>query len=270
MKRAESTARASDYREFPVPVPLREHLVCFWAQSISSPVEYAQPVFPDGCVDLLLIDGVPTVIGPWTVPFVSELAPGTTIVGARLQPGAAANLLGMPASELLNCNLPLDDVWSSRAVSEFARVADGTGLSSRLAAMQSAILGLVETTPADLAMQAAVRWIARHPHGRLDELSRLLGLSSRQFHRRFTAAVGYAPKLFQSVLRFQRLLHLAAQPGAGRTLAELAAYAGFADQAHMTREVRRFSGKPPGASLASPLCALRLSGLIHASSIAEN
>jgi AraC-like DNA-binding protein len=254
---------ASDYREYRVPDGLRDHMVCFWTQTVPSPVEFPQPVFPDGCVDILLINGTPTVIGPWTGPFVSALAPGTEVVGARLHPGAAPALLGLPAPELLNCDLPLREVWSAEKTAPFARVADEVDLSAKLAAMEAAMLGCVANAkPSDAAVNAGVRWIAQHPHGRMEELSAWLGLSARQIQRRFTTAVGYGPKLFQSVLRFQRLLHLAARAGDGCSLANVAADAEYADQAHMSREVQRFSGKPPGATLKSPLCALRLSGLI--------
>lgn len=68
--------------------------------------------------------------------------------------------------------------------------------------------------------------------------------------------VGYGPKLFQSVLRFQRLVNLAASAGISRNIARFAADADYADQAHMTPEVQRFSGNSPRNALFA------LSGLI--------
>jgi hypothetical protein len=63
---------------------------------------------PDACVDIVFInDEPPMVFGPWTVPFVARLAAGTSITGARLHPGRAPSLLGMPASELLNQAIPI-------------------------------------------------------------------------------------------------------------------------------------------------------------------
>ena len=68
--------------------------------------------------------------------------------------------------------------------------------------------------------------------------------------------------MFQSVLRFQRLLNIAATAGVQENLAQLAADAEYSDQAHMTREVQRFSGKPPRTLLPSSPSTLGLSGLI--------
>jgi AraC-like DNA-binding protein len=51
------------------------------------------------------------------------------------------------------------------------------------------------------------------------------------------------------VLRFQRFLALAET--ADGDLAQLAFTAGYADQAHLTRECTRLAGLPPAALLAS-------------------
>jgi AraC-like DNA-binding protein len=112
------------------------------------------------------------------------------------------------------------------------------------------------------AAKASIQWLARHPNGRIGDLSRWAGLSNRQLQRRFTEAVGYGPKMFQSVLRFQRLLKLSSHADAAGNLAQLAAEAGYSDQPHMTREVRRFSGSAPTALLASAQSTLRLSSLL--------
>ena len=257
---------ASDYREFPPPPALAEYFLCFWTQTIHSPVEFAQRVLPDCCVDILLLNDAPIVVGPWTKSYVAPLPPGTKILGARCHPGLASSLLGLPASELLNCVVSLEDVWGSERTSRFARLADEPALSARMAGMEAALLKcLADSRAVDKAANAAIHWIASHPHGRIEQLSQWLGLSTRQIQRRFTNAVGYGPKLFQSVLRFQRLLHLASNSSAQANLADLSAEAGYADQAHMTREVHRFSGIPPTISLRSPRSTLRLSGLIQSS-----
>lgn len=67
-------------------------------------------------------------------------------------------------------------------------------------AAPAALIGrMADAGESDKAMSAATRWLARHPHGRVEELSRGLGFSSCQIQRRFTIGVGYGPKLFQSV-----------------------------------------------------------------------
>ena len=253
----------SDYREFRAPPAFAEYLLCFWTQTISPSSEFTQRVLPDCCVDIILMNEVPMVIGPWTEPFDANLPAGTNVLGVRCQPGLASSLLGVPASELLNLSVPLCDLWGSGGTAAFTRIGDEIAVAARMSAMETALLARVaKASPVDIATKAGIQWIARHPHGRVEQLSQWLGLSSRQIQRRFAAAVGYGPKLFQSVLRFQRLLNLGATAGVQWNLAQFAADAEYADQAHMAREVKRFSGEPPSAMLPSSRCTLRLSRLI--------
>ena len=262
---SQPNCRASDYREFPPPLALREHLLCLWTQHIHhSRTVYAHRVLPDACVDLVFIRGqAPAVVGPWTESFVAHLAPGTRITGARIYPGRASAILGLAASALLNQSVPLGDVWSAAARAPFAGIGDHPTLRASRCALESALLGhLRDVTPSDSAIAAAIHWLAQHPGGRIEQLSRFVGISSRQLQRRFSAAVGYGPKIFQSVLRFQRLLYFAGRNNGGRSLAHLSADAGYADQAHMNREMRRFAGKPPGVLLSSSACTLRLADFL--------
>src|SRR5271170_3354055 len=99
----------SEYREFPAPAPLADRFLCFWTQTIvGSQGAYEHRVLPDGCIDIVLLhDEPPMVVGPWNIPFVARLAVGTSITGARLHPGRASRLLGIPVSELLNQAIPV-------------------------------------------------------------------------------------------------------------------------------------------------------------------
>lgn len=259
---AGSRAAVSDYREYAPPPALTDHLLCFWTQSITGySGQYAQRVLPDGCIDIVFInDEAPTVIGPWAKPFIAQLPVATYIVGARWRPGCAPALLGLPAAELLNQSVALRDVWSRTLSSCLDRVSEQPNLTARRSAFEAALLNLLpQVAPIDPITKASVRWLARYPHGRVGQLSRSIGVSSRQLQRRFSGSVGYGPKAFQSILRFQRLLHFAGRRRHRRSLAELSADAGYADQAHMTREVQRFSGCRPTILFQSAQCALQMS-----------
>jgi len=267
---AQTTARiGSSYREFPAPSGLRSHVLCLWTQCIGGPTgEYAYRVLPDACIDMVFINhDAPIIVGPWTEPLTARFPSGTTVVGARFHPGRAMGFLGLPASALLNQSVPLRDVWNDSAHARFDRVADEPTVPRQLAVLESAFEArLVDAGPQDAEISAAIHWIAGHPNGRVEQLSRCLGISHRHLQRRFSAAVGYGPKVFQSVLRFQRLLHLASSAHEPRSLVNLSAEAGYADQAHMTREVGRYSGSTPALLLPSAASTLQMSDLFKTGS----
>jgi hypothetical protein len=173
----------SDYREFPPPLALAGHLLCLWEQTVAGlENQYAQLVLPDGCIDIVAInDEPPGVVGPWTQAFVARFTPGTIIVGARFHPGVAPSLLGLPASALLNQSVPLTAMWGGAARARFARLAGEPNLQARKSAMELALLQRFEHRDSvDRAISFAVKWLAQHPHGRIEQLSQTMGLSSRR------------------------------------------------------------------------------------------
>ena len=255
----------STYRELPPPPALAAQVLCIWAQVIGAgETVYQHRVLPDGCADVVWIGETPAVVaGPATGPVIVPLAPRTMVVGVRLRPGAVQGVLGVPASDLVNRDTPLDDIWGARADAVSVRVIQETSLATRLAAAAGGLSErLAGAGSPDPAIAAATLWLARHPAGRTGDLARFVDMNERRLHRRFAAAIGYGPKTFQRVLRLQRTLRLASgglQPGA--RLAMIAAEAGYADQAHMSRELRALTGRSPAAVLQGCASTLELSDL---------
>lgn len=259
----DTTRERSRYREFPPPRPLSDRLLCLWTQHIDSRGgDYHQSVLPDGCVDIVWIgNDAPIVAGPATCRMIVELPEGTSIVGARFQPGWAGCSLGLPADRLLNRDVSLVDVWNRGSGPFVDLMARHRSTPARLAGVSTALAArLVHSREADPVVCTAVPWLVRHPAGQIGELAGLLRMSRRQFQRRFRASVGYGPKIFQRIMRFQRLL---ATASAYRDPAGLAAVAGYADQAHMCREVSAFTGQPARALLGHAGTTLSMSDLFN-------
>src|SRR5215469_4013914 len=262
----------SEYMEFLPPAQLADRFRCFWTQTITgSRGAYEHRVLPDACIDIVLIDDEPPMaFGPWNVPFVARLAVGTSITGARLHPGRASCLLSIPASELLNKAIPIAAVKGTMQNLRLEEVIDRPNGAARRSALAQVLSASVQDfAPVDQAVLAGIRWLSHYPHGRIKQLSRWIGISERQLHRRFSAAIGYGPKTFQSVLRFQRLLKTACEAGAEQSLADFAASTGYADQAHMTRDVQRFADLRPTELLRSAESTLQMSDLFKTKSLSS-
>ncbi|MBZ9641253.1 helix-turn-helix transcriptional regulator, partial [Streptomyces sp. PSKA30] len=200
-------------------------------------------VLPDGCMDLLWNDGRLLVAGPDTHAHVTDGTAGPW-AGIRFYPGTAPALLGMPAYEVRDRRVELADLWpAARARQLTERVnaaADPAGgledVALRLAA---------DAEPPDPLLRKVVAAVdaGRPVAATADEL----GVGARRLHRRSLAAFGYGPKTLARVLRLQRALTLARQ---GVPFADTATRAGFADQAHLARDVRDLAGTTLGELLA--------------------
>jgi AraC-like DNA-binding protein len=200
-------------------------------------------VLPDACADLIWQRGAGAFIaGPDTGPAPAALPPGTVLVGVRLRPGAGGPALGFPLTELRDQRVDLTDVLPELAKQLPGDLSPGEALG-RLTAMTAR---MASRGPPDRLVSQAARRLAA-PGGRTGELAWDLGVSERQLRRRCLDAVGYGPKTLQRVLRFRRFV-TRLDAAAGRPdLAAIAADAGYADQAHLTRESVRLAGLPPAA-----------------------
>ncbi|MGY1452074.1 helix-turn-helix domain-containing protein [Streptomyces sp. SS8] len=196
-------------------------------------------VLPDGCMDLIRTAGGLLVAGPDTRAQLTDDPPGAGYVGLRFPPGTGPRVLGVPAHELRDARVPLEALWPEREVRELAeRMAERTaGARSGAAVLEEAAAVRLRRAPGD-PLTAAVAAGLRNGVS-VAEVARGVGLSERQLHRRSLAAFGYGPKPLARVLRFRRALRLVR---GGVPPASAAAEAGYADQAHLSREVRTLAG----------------------------
>jgi AraC-like DNA-binding protein len=209
-------------------------LACLWVRVVD---DAPADVLPDACSDLIWQAGRGAfVAGPDTGPAPVTSSHGTVFVGARFRPGAGGAALGLPLSELRDLRVGLDELRPDLAERLPGDLEPHEALR-RLAELART------APPADAAVAEGARRLG-DPRTRVESLAGDLGLSERQLRRRFHAAAGYGPKTLQRVLRFRRFL-----AGAHDDLARAALDAGYADQAHLTRECRRLAGRPPAALL---------------------
>jgi len=228
-----------------VGVPYRERAArvpgaVLWTRTPADSGEFR--ILPDGCMDLLWIEGELLVAGPDTRAYIGSSAPGVRHAALRFAPGTAPGFLGVPARELLDARVPLADLWSP---GRSRRLASRIGTAADPAlALEDAAVGLFDAPPDRLVMHV-LRGVRRGIEVRV--LASKVGLSERQLHRRCLDAFGYGPKMLDRVLRMNTALDRART---GLPLAEVAARTGYADQAHFTRDVKALTGVPPRTLLA--------------------
>jgi AraC-like DNA-binding protein len=238
----------AEYRELNPSATLLDDVACVWFDDRLRPVGDArqQLVVPDGCIDIVWVRGrQPSVAGPATVPIVADLPPDALVLGLRFRPGHAPTYLAAPADALLNADVPLRELWGEPADRLAESLEAAPSLADGLRVLEAAVAQQRKDS-ADRLVAEAVAVLRRRPHAHVRDIGDLLGISERQLLRRFSAAVGYGPKVLGRVMRFQRFMRLLYQPRTrGWDLARLAAEAGYADHAHLTRECSELAGSVP-------------------------
>ena len=248
---------ASYVEHLPIPA-LRGVARTAWIQRTGDAV-YQQRHLPTGGVELHLpVGGDPVLLGALTRPQVELMPAETTVLGVRFLAGSPLPL-PVALDELVDTRVLLRDLWGSRA--------DALAEAVALASTRRVALGVLQERLADefrhaerldpLIREAAALLMPWRPVDVRTAADRL-ALSESQLRRRCLRVVGLSPKVLQRTLRFQGFLALAQAgpavppgplPGGTRSIAGLAAVAGYADQAHLSRECVRLTGVTPAQLL---------------------
>lgn len=188
--------------------------------------------------------------------YLRDVSVATRSVGAQLHPGAARLLLGAPEDALSGRHTPLDALWGERqtadALEQLHASSDDPArqldVFEALLTRRLAAAALPRTSPRGLhpAVAASLGQMTRDTPASIATLVARSGYSHRRFIALFRAAVGLAPKEYARVMRFDRVLALAADDPA-HAWADIALAAGYSDQAHLSREFSALAGLSPQA-----------------------
>lgn len=190
-----------------------------WSLRVEKDADF--PVLPDGSVDLITLtppSAPPRVLlsGLDLSPRRVHLEAGTRLDGLRLRPGVDLRPLGFVPAESLGRVIDVTDGQEAM-----------TGALERCLGSHLEAIDLLTASPLSVAAVA-----------------RDLGVTPRTLHRHVTNATGLSPVVWRDLGRAKRAANSLIHSDA--PLVETALDLGYADQAHMTRSLKRWFGVPPG------------------------
>jgi AraC-like DNA-binding protein len=215
--------------------------VVLWGRDVPSE-DQRSLILPDGCMDLIWDGRRIFVAGPDSSARWHVSAAGSRYVALRFSRGVGAQLLDVAADEVVDCTPDAVDVLGGRAA---------RALSADL-----------EEDPT----RTMVRWLKDRRESRgvaalgfqiyqlaasglpITDVAGQVGYSERQLRRRCETLFGYGPRRLGRILRLNQALDTART---GRPWAAVAAECRYADQAHLSREIKELTGLAPTALLAA-------------------
>ena len=166
-------------------------------------------------------------------------------VHVNLAPSAMARLLGLPLAALRDRVVMLEDVIGAEAARLGEHLLAARDREARWYALDTFLADRLRSAAEDDREIAHARHrLARG--ARVEAVAGDLGWSRKRLAQRFRDATGLHPRAFAGLARFERFT-IALQADPGRSLAQAALDAGYADQAHLSREVMRYAALTPGA-----------------------
>jgi AraC-like DNA-binding protein len=248
------------HHEIEPPAELRSTIKCFWYTRwdfAALPATF--DVVPDGYAEIIFYFGGPCSIatpGGWQVlpspfmvgllnqPAVFHTPRQLEVMGIRCFPWTVFELLGLPAGQgdvrvlahaISQLQAGLAECVAAGRVEEALGRLAAYFLASQLPPVRDGLPG-----KAGAAMRAAggtlpVAQVAEAAHATV-----------RTLERQFKQAAGHTVKDVSSLMRFEQVRNRLWQDPAA-SLAGLAHELGYTDQAHLSREFRRYSGTTPAA-----------------------
>lgn len=240
---------------------LRPYIEHYWfvSQAPGEIVDLRVDVFVDARADLLFNFDTPyqrEVIGGATVERAhsnldaQRLAPiriiqrgSVRIAGVRFHLGGLAPFARDPLAPFTDLTPAPDLVLGPEVLALGAALRDDPGPDEAAALLDAFFLERFAAPPAAFA-RALDTLRASGGRASVSDLADAAGVSERQVERLFARHLGIPPKMVGRIVRFQGALRsLMADPGC--PLGEIAAGAGYYDQAHFIRDFRLFSGGVP-------------------------
>jgi AraC-like DNA-binding protein len=179
--------------------------------------------------------------GALTRPVLIDTAQKRAVCGVAFRSGGLTAFHNVPAVRFTDSIVDAADVWGEGAGQLFSTLSGLDDLARRLDVIERFLLERLCVRPDEdlLLCDASDRLKAGEGVGAVRAAA---GLSQRALHELFERRVGLRPKLFARIERFVAALDAAPTRA---SWAELAAEAGFADQAHLSREFVSLAGTPP-------------------------
>ncbi|MFI7612305.1 helix-turn-helix domain-containing protein [Nonomuraea terrae] len=201
----------------------------------------------------------PIVTGPRATATFSAHTPWRHGVAVGLTPAGMSALTGTPLREVAGTTVRLEHLLGNRAEELTGRLIASASWADRFRLLEERLTAWLrpDAGPDGLIMHAWRR--LQEPAGppTIGSLAGELGVSRRYVELGFRRVVGLSPKTVARIARFERTVDTWRRPSA--TLHEAVA-CGYADQPHLTREIRAMAQMTPKQLFAFVQYTDRLAG----------
>lgn len=245
--------------------PLSSYIRALWYTSSPQTSHRRERILPSGCVQIILnlardflLDcpvnqnerhtSPSLIVGARSVFEIVDTSDMADLLGVVFQPGGFAPFASEGADLFSNRNVPLEDAWGTPARILRDRLRELSTPQARLLCLEHFLLErftsqFARPTPRRRPeVDFALRHFDRAPSiASVRETACRIGWSERRFSQVFRQEVGFAPKVWCRIRRFQRAVQQL-HSGAEMCWAELALDCGYYDQAHFANEFHAFSG----------------------------
>ncbi|WP_027416720.1 helix-turn-helix domain-containing protein [Aneurinibacillus terranovensis] len=241
----------SSYEESkPMDSPMSKDIALFYQFKTNKDSLTSLSLIPDGCFDILFCCSPknPSAF-LWTSPFQRRKQPNfqndCDYFGVRFFPEQGAIKLNYSMRELLDKQIPLFDVMSADSFIVEV-IATGMSFGERIELFKKFMKRIhfdvgYDQKIVDYAIQ---KIYSSNGMLNISQLSKYMGYSEQYIRRKFEEYIGFSPKQFCQIVRFQNSLDRFLQID-GSDLLDIIHENGYYDQAHFIRGFKKMINLTP-------------------------
>jgi AraC-like DNA-binding protein len=259
---------ATHYRQYYPTALLAECIECYWV--FRSPSHAPSPfrqerLIPGGRVEMIFNFGAPLhwlissdtpdgirisnthFMGQRDRIYYGRYAGATDMLGIRFKTGGLTTLAAPPISSLLNKMIPAEDILGPIVKEWEARLYEQANDTARINLLDHLLLNqMAKKTPAQPAAQQAIDFIRSNENPTpIAAFCEQAGWSYKRLERLFLKEVGYTPKAWHRLIRFNKALRQMTT-AKDESLTSICYECGYYDQSHFIKDFSRYAGTTPG------------------------
>jgi len=171
------------------------------------------------------------------------------MMGVKFRPGGAFPFFGTSISALADQRISLVDLWGPDAGRLYERLANAPAPNAKFDILIRALNTKAGDAPErHPAVSHALDIFTRRNRVSIAAVAAEVGLSQKKFINIFSEHVGFRPKLYMRMARFQRVLSQIAQAH-DVDWGDMVERGGYYDQSHFIHDFEAFSGLSPSVYL---------------------
>lgn len=239
------------YRQYNPNPALTDYIDAYWIATGDAGKIQTEKILPDGCVDIILNLGADCraengsltlqnektyLVGTMTRFKESSLNPESELLGIRFKPAAFLSFYKFASlHEITDQTLEFDEALSpdlKKTKTDGRNYLDQFFLA-KLGKPNNQLLNIVTDIQNHKGLINVGLLAERHC------------TTVRQLERNFKQYIGVSPKEFLNLVRYQYTLPIIQNNNLGQSLAQIAFDCGYYDHAHLTNEIKKYTGEAP-------------------------
>lgn len=243
------------YHEYRPSEISQEYIDAYWTLTTAlTAAPYRQTIFPDACVDIIinmgnaslsvndnivLAPGNSYLVGPMSERSQVINPPGTRLLGIRFRPGAFNSFYKFPLHEIRDKIVEFSD----RGI--LAMACSGKHVIKRIDRH------FQQQPPSSTTLLSIMNCLQQcNGQVSINELAQKYHMSIRTLERLVKNSTGITVKKTAGIIRFQYALKQLKQHNVMGSLLDVAIEAGYYDEAHLSNEIKKYTGLPPSMLLS--------------------